>query len=84
MDLVSTWLQRYRSDVHLADDMGRTALYYAVLFGHRDAYRLESIELLFIGWNISLTMDNDGVSSIMVAARQGHGVDIMRLLMNAV
>jgi hypothetical protein len=45
MGLVLTSLQRYKSDVHPADHIGRPALYYAVHLGYRDANGLETIEL---------------------------------------
>lgn len=41
VDRVSIWLQHCKSDVHLADDMGQTALHYAAHLGYRDADGLE-------------------------------------------
>jgi len=63
-----------RADVNVINVYGRTALWYAALYGDRVILRA----LLEAGADKSIR-DRDGVTSQAIAARKGH-TDVVKLL----
>jgi ankyrin repeat protein len=82
VDLVSTWLKGYKQGLDSADCMGRTELHYAVHFNiGTTGGGPETTKLLLSAGASPLHEDNNGDSPILIAAKEGHGVETLRLLM---